>query len=295
MEQYPVPIAAGGANTQHCRNLGGGIVETKVEKVTRLYKEALTDMCGSWPDWADFLTAAARLYKYPFDEQVMIYSQRPDATACASYELWNKRMGRYIRRGSTGIALVDNTEGKAHLHYVFDVSDTEVLQRSRSPWIWTLEDRHTDRIRFMLSREYEIGSGDLAEQLGGAAERLAEDYWEKTKEDIIRGVDGSRLEGYDEDNLRVAFVRAAKASSTYALLTRCGIDPIDHIKREDAELVLEFSTPRAIHALGKAVSESDQQILRQVASTILQQEREERSAEHGKTPPGEHRRAGLQR
>ena len=259
-------------------------METKVEKVTRLYKEALTDMCGSWPDWADFLTAAARLYKYPFDEQVMIYSQRPDATACASYELWNKRMGRYIRRGSTGIALVDNTEGKAHLHYVFDVSDTEVLQRSRSPWIWTLEDRHTDRIRFMLSREYEIGSGDLAEQLGGAAERLAEDYWEKTKEDIIRGVDGSRLEGYDEDNLRVAFVRAAKASSTYALLTRCGIDPIDHIKREDAELVLEFSTPRAIHALGKAVSESDQQILRQVASTILQQEREERSAEHGNRP-----------
>ena len=256
-------------------------MESKIERVTRLYEEALAGMSRDLQEWTNFLSTAARLYKYPFDEQVMIYSQRPDATACASYELWNKRMGRYIRRGSTGIALVDNTGGQAHLHYVFDVSDTEALQRSRSPWIWTLEDRHIETVSSMLAREYQVEAGDLVEQLKGAAEKLVEDYWENNKEDIFQGVDGSLLEGYDEDNLRLAFVRAATVSSTFVLLTRCGKDPFQHIHEDDARGLLEFSTPRAIHALGKAVSLSNEQVLRQIGRTIQQLEREERSKEYG--------------
>lgn len=174
-------------------------MENKLEKVTRLYEETLADMSGNWTNWASFLTTAARLYKYPFDEQVMIYAQRPDATACASFDLWNDRMGRYIRRGSAGIALVDSTAGTPHLHYVFDIADTATLRHSRSPWVWELDERHADAVSTMLAEEYGAQSGNLAQQLSDAAERLSEERWANDKEDILTSVDGSFLEGYDED------------------------------------------------------------------------------------------------
>lgn len=147
-------------------------METKLEKVTRLYEETLVDMSGNWTNWASFLTTAARLYKYPFDEQVMIYAQRPDATACASFDLWNDRMGRYIRRGSTGIALVDSASGTPHLHYVFDIADTATLRRSRSPWVWELNERHTDAVSTMLAEEYGAQSGTLVPGYAGSTAAL---------------------------------------------------------------------------------------------------------------------------
>ena len=115
---------------------------TKAEHYAQMADKMAVQLTGSWQEWTAFLTTASRLYKYPFHEQLMIYAQRPDATACADYELWNKRMGRYVRRGSTGIALLDDSGDRVRLRYVFDVSDTGEREHSRRPFLWKLEDEH---------------------------------------------------------------------------------------------------------------------------------------------------------
>ncbi len=124
-----------------------------------------------------FLTTASRLYKYPFHEQLMIYAQRPDATACAEYDLWNEKMGRYVRRGSKGIALVDDSGDRPRLRYVFDISDTGTREHSRTPWLWQLEERYLDSVQAMLERTYDVSGDDLAGQLTEVAGKLAEEYW----------------------------------------------------------------------------------------------------------------------
>ena len=123
---------------------------TKAEQYAQMAEKVAVQLTGSWQEWAGFLTTAARLYKYPFHEQLMIYAQRPDATACAEYDLWNNRMGRYVRRGSKGIALVDDSGDRLRLRYVFDISDTGTREHSRTPWLWTLEESHTAPVAAML-------------------------------------------------------------------------------------------------------------------------------------------------
>ena len=126
---------------------------TKAELYAQMADKVATQLTGSWQEWAGFLTTASRLYKYPFHEQLMIYAQRPDATACAEYDLWNEKMGRYVRRGSKGIALVDDSGDRPRLRYVFDISDTGTREHSRTPWLWQLEERHLDYFLF-FSEEY---------------------------------------------------------------------------------------------------------------------------------------------
>ena len=116
---------------------------TKAEQYAQMADQVARQLTGSWQEWAGFLTTAARLYKYPFHEQLMIDAQRPDATACAEYDLWNNRMGRYVRRGSKGIALVDDSGDRPRLRYVFDISDTGTREHSRTPWLWTMNEEHT--------------------------------------------------------------------------------------------------------------------------------------------------------
>ena len=148
---------------------------TKAELYAQMAEKVATQLTGSWQEWAGFLTTAARLYKYPFYEQLMIYAQRPDATACAEYDLWTEKMGRDVRRGSKGIALVDDSGDRPSLRYVFDISDTGTREHSRTPWLWQLEERHLDSVQAMLEHTYDVSGDDLAGQLTEVAGKLAEE------------------------------------------------------------------------------------------------------------------------
>ena len=260
---------------------------TKAEQYAQMADQVARQLTGSWQEWAGFLTTAARLYKYPFHEQLMIYAQRPDATACAEYDLWNNRMGRYVRRGSKGIALVDDSGDRPRLRYVFDISDTGTREHSRTPWLWTLNEEHTAPVMAMLERNYDVSGGDLAQQLADVAAKLAEEYWADHRRDILPIVDGSFLEEYDEYNIEVQFKSAATVSITYALMSRCGLEPEQYFSHEDFMPIFDFNTPAVIGALGTAVSQANQQVLRQIGVTIQNYERAksaERSATHGEQP-----------
>ena len=197
----------------------------------RSYARHLTD---SWQKWTAFLTTASRLYKYPFHEQLMIFAQRPDATACAEYNLWNDTMRRYVRRGSKGIALVDNSREKPRLRYVFDISDTGLRKNSRHPFLWELRPEHEAAVAQALTERFGAPpENNLAEQLESIAAQLVSEYWVEHKRDILDIVDGSFLEGYDEFNIGVQFRNAATVSITYSLLSRCGLEPEGYFDHED--------------------------------------------------------------
>ena len=256
---------------------------SKTEFYRQMADHVATQLTGSWQEWAGFLTTAARLYKYPFHEQLLIYAQRPDATACAEYDLWNEKMGRYVRRGSKGIALVDDSGDKPRLRYVFDISDTGTREHSRTPWLWQLEERHLDSVQAMLERTYDVSGDDLAQQLEAVAGKLAGEYWNEHRQDFLYIVDGSFLEEYDEFNIEVQFKAAATVSISYALMSRCGLEPERYFTHEDFMAIFDFNTPATIGALGTAVSQINQQVLRQIGVTIRNAEREaikERRPQH---------------
>ena len=256
---------------------------SKTEFYRQMADHVATQLTGSWQEWAGFLTTAARLYKYPFHEQLLIYAQRPDATACAEYDLWNEKMGRYVRRGSKGIALVDDSGDRPRLRYVFDISDTGTREHSRTPWLWQLEERHLDSVQAMLERTYDVSGDDLAGQLTEVAGKLAEEYWTEHQQDFFYIVDGSFLEEYDEFNIEVQFKAAATVSISYALMSRCGLEPERYFTHEDFMAIFDFNTPATIGALGTAVSQINQQVLRQIGVTIRNAEREaikERRPQH---------------
>ena len=260
----------------------------KLQAYAELAERTARQITGSHLAWTAFLTTAARLYKYPYNEQLMIYMQRPEATACAEYDFWNEKMGRYVRRGSTGIALIDATGYKPRLKYVFDVSDTGGKENARRVNLWELKDAHTDSVSAMLERNYSVsGKNGLAEQFESVASQLAAEYWRDHSRDILGIVADSYLEEYDDYNIEVAFKNAAAVSITYSLMSRCGMQPEDHFEHEDFFSIFDFNTPRTVAALGTAVSEINEQILRQIEVTIRNYEREhsaERTAEHGEQP-----------
>ena len=260
---------------------------SKAEFYRQMAEQVSTRLVGSWKEWTAFLTTAARLYKYPFHEQMMIYAQRPDATACAEYDLWNEKMGRYVRRGSKGIALVDDSGDKPRLRYVFDISDTGTREHSRTPWLWKLEEQHIGPVSAMLERNYGVAGDDLAQQLTDVAGKLASEYWDEHQQDFRYIVDGSFLEEYDDLNIEVQFKSAATVSIAYALMSRCGLDTEQYFQHEDFMPIFDFNTPATVGALGAAVSQINQQVLRQIGVTIQNYEREqlaERSVTHGEQP-----------
>ena len=260
----------------------------KLQAYAELAERTARQITGSHLAWTAFLTTSARLYKYPYNEQLMIYMQRPEATACAEYDFWNEKMGRYVRRGSTGIALIDATGYKPRLKYVFDVSDTGGKENARRVNLWELKDAHTDSVSAMLERNYSVsGKNGLAEQFESVASQLAAEYWRDHSRDILGIVADSYLEEYDDYNIEVAFKNAAAVSITYSLMSRCGMQPEDHFEHEDFFSIFDFNTPRTVAALGTAVSEINEQVLRQIEVTIRNYEREhsaERTAEHGEQP-----------
>ncbi len=255
----------------------------KLQFYSQMAEQTAQRVTGSFQSWTGFLTTAARLYKYPFHEQLMIYAQRPEATACADYELWINTMHRYVRRGSRGIALIDTSGDRPRLRYVFDVSDTGGGENSRRPNLWEYRDEHYDAVTAALERRFDVDADHgLAEQLERIAAQLADDYWNDNRFDILGIVDGSFLDDYDDFNVGAAFRNAAAVSTTYALLSRCGLEPEEYFTPEDFLSVFDFNTPATVAALGTAVSENSEQILRQIEVTIRNYERE-KSAERSQS------------
>ena len=248
---------------------------SKYQEYRQMAGTAERQLTSSYKSWTQFLRTAARLYKYPYNEQVMIHAQRPDATACAEYDFWNKKMGRFARRGSTGIALIDTSGQKPQLRYVFDVADTGEREHSRPVHLWQFRAEHEDAIAATLERSYDVsGSNGIVEQMESAAAQLVKEYWVDNKRDILYNIDDSYLDGYDEFNTEVQFRNAAKASITYMLMSRCGLEPEAYMEPEDFMPVFDFNTPAAVAALGTAVSEISQQVLRQIEVAIRNYERE---------------------
>ncbi len=241
---------------------------SKTEEYLALAQRTANGLTRYWESWTAYLTTASRLYKYPFADQLMIYAQRPDATACADYDVWNNRMNRYVRRGSKGIALLDESSGFPRLHYVFDVSDTGVRRNSRDPEVWQYNDDLKQPVSEMLAATYGISGERVSQQLADVAGKLVADYWDNNGEDIRAIVDGSLLMDYDEAGVEMQFKSAAAISVTYTLLERCGFEPTGWFDKGDFQAIYNFSTPDAVFALGAAVSDMSREVLRNIERTV---------------------------
>ena len=240
----------------------------KTEEYLALAQRTANGLTRYWESWTDYLTTASRLYKYNFPDQLMIYAQRPDATACAEFDIWRNRMNRYVRRGAKGIALLDESSGFPRLHYVFDVSDTGVRRNSRDPEVWQLGPDLVQPVSEMLSKTYGISGERVSQQLADVAGKLVADYWDNNGGDICAIVDGSLLMDYDEAGVEMQFKSAAAISVTYTLLERCGFEPAGWFDKDDFRAIHEFSTPDAVFALGAAVSDMSREVLRNIERTV---------------------------
>ena len=241
---------------------------SKTEEYLALAQRTANGLTRYWESWTDYLTTASRLYKYPFADQLMIYAQRPDATACADFDIWNNRMNRYVRRGAKGIALLDESSGFPRLHYVFDVSDTGVRRNSRDPEVWQYNDDLKQPVSEMLAATYGISGERVSQQLADAAGKLVADYWDNNGGDIRAIVDGSLLMDYDEAGVEMQFKSAAAISVTYTLLERCGFEPAGWFDKDDFQAIYNFSTPDSVYALGAAVSDMSREVLRNIERTV---------------------------
>ena len=241
---------------------------TKTDEYLKLAGKTAKELIRYWENWTDYLTTASRLYKYNFADQLMIYAQRPDATACASFDIWNDRMGRYIRRGSKGIALLDQSSSVPRLHYVFDVSDTGTRRNSREPDMWQLGPDLVQPVSEMLAREYGIRNEMLSHQISDICGKLVDFYWDNNSEDIRDIIDGSLLMEYDEAGQEFQFKSAAAISILYTVLERCGFEPEGYFDRDDFQAIFSFSTPAAVYALGTAVSDCSRELLRSIERTV---------------------------
>ena len=242
----------------------------------QLAEDTTRRITHSHTEWTGFLKTAARLYKYPYHEQLMIYAQRPEATACADYRVWNDRMRRYIRRGSKGIALLDVSEDEPKLRYVFDIADTGTRADSRPFSQWQLTEQNEEAARRALEDGYDV-TGSLEKQIHAAVQQMVMNQWLDHRREILGIVDGSYLEGYDEFNVGASFRKAAAVSAEYALLSRCGRNPDERFVHEDFLPIFDWNTPEAVTVLGTAVSEMSEEVLRQLEIYIRNFER---SQEH---------------
>ena len=240
----------------------------KTQEYLNLAQQTAKELTRYWENWSDYLTTASRLYKYSFADQLMIYAQRPDATACADFDIWNNRMNRYVRRGAKGIALLDESSGFPRLHYVFDVSDTGVRRNSRDPEVWQYNDDLKQPVSEMLNKTYGISGERVSQQLADVAGKLVADYWDNNGGDIRAIVDGSLLMDYDEAGVEMQFKSAAAISVTYTLLERCGFEPTGWFDKDDFQAIYNFSTSDAVFALGAAVSDMSREVLRNIERTV---------------------------
>lgn len=254
---------------------------TKLESYVQMAGATAADVTKSIEKWTGFLATAAHLYRYSFPDQLLIHAQRPQAEACASFEIWNKRMRRYVRRGSRGIALVNMQNGRPGLRYVFDVKDTGKRKDARELYLWKYKEEYRECISSALEKFYGTACNDgIAVQLCHIAASLAKDFWKNYQQDIIAETEGSRLEDLDRRSLRVQFCRMAAFSITYILLLRCGFDPNRYFLPDVFQSISDFNTTRITKIIGHAVSEGSGDVLHQIAIAIFAFEREKKAAKH---------------
>ena len=248
--------------------------DSRTDSLVQLAQDTARRITGSHTAWMAYLQTAARLYKYPYHEQLLIFAQRPQATACAGYEVWTNTMRRYVRRGAKGIALLDTSGDAPRLRYVFDVADTGELSQSRSLNLWKLSEENAQAVSLSLENGYDVPAREgLERQLRAISSQLAGACWVDRKQEIFDIVDGSFLEGYDEGAIGASFRRAASVSLEYALRSRCGLANEGRFIREDFIPVTEWNTPEAAAALGTAVSEMSGEVLRTIEISIRNHER----------------------
>ncbi len=240
----------------------------KLQIITEMFNREILKVAGSYEDWTSFLRCASNNFKYDFADQVLIYAQRPDATACAEIEVWNKRMNRWVNRGATGIALLDYSGNSQKLRYVFDVSDTNSYYGYEVPR-WKVKERYHDEIAQALINSFgEVAEGELESVIDDTARNMAEenviDYIAALKE----SADGSFLEDLDDDNIKVIFSNILAGSIGYMIMTRCGFNADDFYDFEDFKDIFNFNTPSTVISMGVAVSDIAEMGLREIEITV---------------------------
>ena len=250
---------------------------SKFQFITELYSRTLTRLTSDYENWTGFLRAACYNYKCPFDEQVLIYAQRPDATAVLELEKWNKQFGRWVNTGATGIAVIDETYGKGRLKHYFDIADTHTTPVSRPVPIWTMEAAYTEPVIKTLEATF----GTLAEKdtlpdaILSASRNAVADNMPDYLRDLLDCRRGSMLEELDALNVEVTYRRALECSVAYMMMTRLSLPAMAYILPEDLEGIYSFDTPGTINALGIATSDIAEMGLREISRTVMQAQREQ--------------------
>ena len=278
---------------------------SKFQFITELYSRTLTKLTGDYESWTGFLRAACYNYKCPFDEQVLIYAQRPDATAVLELEKWNRQFGRWVNTGATGIAVIDEAYGKGRLKHYFDIADTHTTPVSRPVPIWSMEAAYTERVIETLEATFGtlVEKDTLPDAILSASRNAVADNVQDYLRDLLDCRGGSMLEELDALNVEVTYRRALECSVAYMLMTRLSLPAMAYLLPEDFEGIYSFDTPSTINALGIATSDIAEMGLREISRTVMQAQRErffaknaqigydavkeqnntekERSAEHG--------------
>lgn len=244
---------------------------SKIEAYTALAAQTAAKITKDFTAWTAFLNLAARLYKYSLREQLMIYAQCPQATACAEYSVWTQKMRRYVKRNAKGIAVVRDVEGVPTLRYVFDVADTGSADGKYHLYFWRVDDEFAPVVAAALEQYFLVPADDrgLSVQLASIAANLAEKYWDIYKDTLPNAIKGSTLRKKNRA-FKKAFLNAATASITYTLLARCGLEPGQLFDESDFAYVYECDTPNSVMALGDAVSQCSEMVLRTIEHEIKQ-------------------------
>ena len=249
----------------------------KWQTISELAADTSRKVTHSPEDWCRFLTTAARFYKaYDFDNQLLIYAQKPDATACADMPTWNNKMHRWVNAGSTAIALIrKGYGGKPYLDYVHDVADTHPVRGGKDPWLWKLTEENREPVMERLRDAFGIdGAGDLGDLLMEAADKLIQESYGEYLPDLLYEREDSFLEELDDFNVEVLFRNTLRASVQYAVLSRCGLDVNHYLDTEDLREITNFNTTAALACLGTAVSQGSRELLLEIGDTIRKIERE---------------------
>ena len=249
----------------------------KWQTISELAADTSRKVTHSPEEWCRFLTTAARFYKaYDFDDQLLIYAQKPDATACADMSTWNNKMRRWVNAGSTAIALIrKGYGGKPYLDYVHDVADTHPVRGGKGPWLWKLTEENREPVIERLRDVFGIdGAGDLGDLLMEVTDKLVQESYGEYLPDLLYEREDSFLEGLDDFNVEVLFRNTLRASVQYAVLSRCGLDVNRYLDTEDFREITNFNTTAALACLGTAVSQGSRELLLEIGDTIRKIERE---------------------
>ena len=252
----------------------------KINDIRVLAEETASDVASSPRDWMAYLDTAAKLYRYPFADNLLIHAQRPQATACAELETWNEKMGRWVNRGAKGIVLIDDTGPRQRLRYVFDIEDTHMVRGGRTPYLWKMEERYEGRLLEHLTDAYGLAGHDitgLGDALLAVASEMTEENLEEAMDGLFYEVKGSFLEEMDADSIRVNFRNLMVDSLFYTLARRCGLEPMEYLEAEDFVGITDFNALPVLAFLGNAVCESAETVLRDIGRTVRKFYQEELS------------------